>query len=147
MKEVTKDTHKAKFKKFGLVSNRIRYSIGWDHKCNTFANDYQLAPKAKVLMDDVEDYLIDKGYSHAATNTALMLDERGFSSKFRCHYYKKKKFDFVVVFTRQRKGKKEYVTSIDHHYEDAKGRIRPDQKIEPTKPKTVKRKRLTKQRR
>jgi len=145
---VSADTHKAKFKKLGLMSHQTKLGMGWDYKDYTLAHEFKLTPKAKVLMDDLEDYLIDKGYSHVTSNRATLFTGDGKPSKFRCHYYRKKKFDFIVVFTRQRQGKKEYVTTVEHHYQNANELMRkPPKSQKATVPKKIERKRLSKNRR
>lgn len=116
---VTKNEHNKAFKKLGLRSIEHRYSCTWDRSYNTFANVYELAPDGKVRMQDLEAYLDEQEYDYVSKNTAMWYAPDGTRRTFRCYFWRRAKYDFLIIMTRQRTGKKEYVTRAEHHYKKA----------------------------
>lgn len=136
-----RNEHTPALKKLGLVSlEPNRRSCTWDYSHGTLANVFGLAPKEKVLMDDLEKYFHKHKYKHKATNSALVYEGEGQMMTVRCYYYIREKFSFFVVMTRQRKGKKEYVTRAEFHYEKA-----PEPKPLVEKPKAKVKAKVTKE--
>lgn len=135
-----KNEHTSAFKKLGLASIEYRYSSTWDHSYNTFANVFELAPEQKPLMKDLEKYISKQKYKHISTNQAMMYATNGKRSTFRCYFFRRAKFDFIIAMSRQTVGKKEYLTRVEFHYEQAP--VRPPkgvpsvEVITKSKPKT-----------
>lgn len=109
--------HTAAFEKLGLAAVEKRYSCTWDYDYNTNALAYK--PRKPVTMQRLQKYLEKNKYRLISTNSALLYETEGKRSTFRCHYYRRDKFDFFTIFTRQYKGDEESVTSAEYHFERA----------------------------